>query len=188
MPVKELYTKLIKFLAEETEEPIIKQYLESAPMNARYDSSDSCDGFLLSLNQFLQNLSDKELQLAVDIVVFPDEATSLARKEMMVYLQATYKKKRNLLNWRLVKLKSVLSTNLKFLSKKMKEILSERNVGIVKTRFVCFEGTNAMSGEKNGVQRRYHNCAPYSIYVNCCCHRLALFQAFDGTISMASNN
>ena len=70
LPVKELYPKLIKFLAVEIEEPIIKQYLESAPMNATYDSSGSCDGFLLSLNQFLQNLSDKELQLAVDIVVF----------------------------------------------------------------------------------------------------------------------
>ena len=31
-----------------------------------------------------------------------------------------------------------------------------------------------MSGEKNGVQRRYRNCAPCSIYVNCRCHRLAL--------------
>ena len=52
-------------------------------MNATYDSSDSCDGFLLSLNQFLQNLSDKELQLAVDIIVFADEATSVACKEMI---------------------------------------------------------------------------------------------------------
>ena len=119
LPVKELYPKLIKFLVEEIEEPIIKQFLESAPMNVTYDSSDSCDGFLLSLNQFLQNLSDKELQLAV-------------------------------------------------------EILSERNVDTVKTRFVCFDGTNAMNGEKNGVQRRCPNCAPYSIYVNCHCHRLAL--------------
>ena len=50
LPVKELYPKLIKSLAEEIEEPIIKQYLESVPMNATYDSSDSCDGFLLSLN------------------------------------------------------------------------------------------------------------------------------------------
>ena len=31
-----------------------------------------------------------------------------------------------------------------------------------------------MSGKKNGVQRRYRNCAPYSIHVNCRCHRLAL--------------
>ena len=31
-----------------------------------------------------------------------------------------------------------------------------------------------MSGEKTGVQQRYHCEAPFSIYVNCQCHRLAL--------------
>ena len=69
----------------------------------------------------------------------------------------------------------------------MKEILSERNVDIVKTCFVCFDGTNAMSDEKNGVQRRYCNCSPYSIYVYLS-QISTMFQAFDGTISMASNN
>ena len=39
---------------------------------------------------------------------------------------------------------------------------------------LCFDGTNAMSGEKTGVQRRYRCEAPFSIYVNCWCHRLAL--------------
>ena len=174
LPVKELYPKLIKFLAEEIEEPIIKQYLESAPMNATYDSSDSCDGFLLSLNQFLQNLSDKELQLAVDIVVFADEATSVARKEMIGLFASYVHEETKSFKLEFVKLTSVPSTKSEILIEKMKEILSERNVDIVKTRFVCFDGTNATSGEKNEVQRRYHNCAPYSIYVNCCCHRLAL--------------
>ena len=174
LPVKELYPKLIKFLAEEIEESIIKQYLESAPMNATYDSSGSCDGFLLSLNQFLQNLSDKELQLAVDIVVFADEATSLARKEMISLFASNVHEEAKSFKLEFVKLTSVPSTKSEIFSEKMKEILSERNVDIVKTRFVCFDGTNAMSGEKNGVQRRYRNCARYSIYVNCRCHRLAL--------------
>ena len=45
-------------------------------------------------------------------------------------------------------------------------------INITKTRFVCFDGANSMSGEKGGVQRHYQNDAPFSIYVNCRCHRL----------------
>ena len=57
---------------------------------------------------------------------------------------------------------------------KIKKVLSERGIDISRTRFVCFDDTNAMSGEKAGVQRRNRCEAPFSIYVNCRCHRLAL--------------
>ena len=50
----------------------------------------------------------------------------------------------------------------------------ERGIDISRTRFVCFDGTNAMSGEKTGVQRRYRCEAPFSIYIYFRCHRLAL--------------
>ena len=43
---------------------------------------------------------------------------------------------------------------------------------ITKTRFVCFDRANSMSGEKSGVQRCYRSDAPFSIYVNCRCHWL----------------
>ena len=34
---------------------------------------------------------------------------------------------------------------------KIKEVLSESGIDISKTQFVCFDGTNAMNGEKTGV-------------------------------------
>ena len=36
---------MIKFLSDEIYEPIVKQYLETCPKNAAYDSSDSCDSY-----------------------------------------------------------------------------------------------------------------------------------------------
>ena len=65
-------------------------------------------------------------------------------------------------------LQSISSTKSKVIINKIK------GIDISRTRFVCFDGTNAMSGEKKGVQRRYWCEAPFSIYVNCRCHRLAL--------------
>ena len=105
-------------------------------MNGTYGSSDSCNGFLLSLNQLLQNLSDKVLQLAVNIVVFADEAKSVARKEMIGLFARYVHEETKSFKLEFVKLTSVPSTKSEILIEKMKEILPERNADIVMTRFV----------------------------------------------------
>ena len=73
-----------------------------------------------------------------------------------------------------VSLVAVSSTQSAILMDKVREILSENNIDISKTRFSCLDGTNAMSGEHTGLQRRIRHLAPFSIYVKCHCHRLAL--------------
>lgn len=171
LPVKELYPKVIKFMAEEIEEPVTKQYLASAAQNATYDSSDSCDSLLVSLDAYLKNTTLKRIVAAADIVLFADEATSVARKEMMGVFLSYFDEDSKKFNLDFVSLVSVPSTKSEVLITKMKTILEENGVDIKKTRFVCFDGTNSMSGEKSGVQRRYRNDAPFSIYVNCRCHR-----------------
>ena len=57
----ELYPKVTSFLANELHEPIIKQYLEKCPKNAAYDSSDSFDALLNSLNLHLKEKSIRTL-------------------------------------------------------------------------------------------------------------------------------
>ena len=57
---------------------------------------------------------------------------------------------------------------------KVQEILLNNNIDISNTHFSCLDGTNAMSGEHTGLQRRIHNLAPFSVYVNCRCHQVAL--------------
>ena len=79
--VKEIYPKMIRFLSDEMEEPLLRQYLESSAKNATYASSDSCDSFLVSLNSFLKNTTCQRIVSANDIVLFADEANSATRKE-----------------------------------------------------------------------------------------------------------
>ena len=83
LPVKEMYHKMIRFLSDEMEEPVLRQYLESLAKNATYESSGSCDSFLASLNSYLKNTTCQRIVSANDVVLFTDEATSAARKEMM---------------------------------------------------------------------------------------------------------
>ena len=171
LPVKELYPKIIKFLAEELSEPVIKQYLESSAKNSTYESTDSCDSFLVSINSYLKNTTNERIISANDIVVFSDEATSFARKEMMGVFISSFDESSKSFMLDFISLVSVSSTKSEILMEKLKETMMDCGIDIKKTRFVCFDGTNAMSGEKSGVQRRYRNDAPFSIYVNCRCHR-----------------
>ena len=82
LPVKELYPKLVSFLADDIEELVLKQYLDTWKKNMTYQSSDSCDCFLLSMNTYFKELVNRRAYHAQDIVIFADKAISAAKKEM----------------------------------------------------------------------------------------------------------
>ena len=105
------------------------------------------------------------------LAIFANEAaTSAARKEMMGLFLSVYDEERKDVVTEFVSIGSVSSTKSEVLMDKVQEILLNNNIDISNTRFSCLDGTNAMSGEPTGLQRRIHNLAPFSIYVNCRCH------------------
>ena len=165
---------MISFLSDEIQEPIIKQYQESCPKNAAYDSPESCDSLLNSLNEQLKGETMEVLKDASDLAIFADEATSAARKEMMGLFLSAYDEKTKKVVVEFVSITSVSSTQSAVLMEKVCDIMRDNGIQIEKTRFSCLDGTNAMSGEHSGLQRRIQHFAPFAIYVNCRCHRLAL--------------
>ena len=72
LPVKELYPKMIRFLSDEINEPVITQYLETCPRNAAHNSSDSCDSIMGSLNSHHKEKSISTIANAVDLVIFAE--------------------------------------------------------------------------------------------------------------------
>ena len=61
---------MIKFVSDEINEPVIKQYLETCPKNAAYDSSDSCDSIIVSLYSNLKEKSISTIVHFVDLLIF----------------------------------------------------------------------------------------------------------------------
>ena len=76
---------MINFLSDEINEPTVKQYLETCPKNAAYDSSDSCDSILVALNSHLKEKSINTFINAVDLAIFADEANQLLEKKLWDY-------------------------------------------------------------------------------------------------------
>ncbi|XP_053383488.1 uncharacterized protein LOC128549841 [Mercenaria mercenaria] len=50
----------------------------------------------------------------------------------------------------------------------------QKNLDMQNIRFVGLDGCNTMSGERKGLQRRIRHASPFSLYINCRNHRLAL--------------
>ena len=73
-----------------------------------------------------------------------------------------------------VSLVEVSSTSSEIIMAAIEKVMRDKNIDITKTRFSCLDGTNSMSGEHNGLQRRIRNHTPHAIYINCRCHHLAL--------------
>lgn len=174
LPVKALYPKMIDFLANEMEEPIIKQYLRNCAKNAQYTSHETCDGLLTALDEYLWKQTDERIQKSADLVLFADESSNAARREMLGIFISSYDEDKQDLFMDFISLVEVSSTQSEIVMNAVVTVMKDRDIDIKKTRFSCLDGTNSMSGEHNGLQRRIRNYAPHAIYVNCRCHRLAL--------------
>ena len=56
----------------------------------------------------------------------------------------------------------------------LERMFVEKKIDKTKIRFSGLDGTNAMSGERKGLQRRIRHVSPFAVYMNCCNHCLAL--------------
>ena len=172
LPIKELYPALLHFPPFDLEEPITKQYLENCPKNGTYDSHATAYFLISALNKFIKKERDTKLRNVPDVIIFADEAISVARKEMTVIFLSCYNKDDQEFVMEYLALLEFPSTKSAILLDELK-ILKEQEINPQKTRFCCLDVANSMLGEISGLQRILH-ISPCSMYVNCRCHRLAL--------------
>ena len=155
LPINELYPALLHFLAFDLEEPIAKQYLENCSKNATYDGHVTADSLISALKKFIKKETDAKLRNASDVVIFADEATSVARKEMMGIFLSCYNED----GWEFVMeylaLLEVSSTKSAFLLDKLVKILKEgenrptKNYILLLRRDKFNVGRNIRSSKKN---------------------------------------
>lgn len=147
LSVKSLYPKFVDFLSKEIQEPIIKQYLETCGKNASYSSHETCDSLIQSLDHYFLHVVDKRIKQSGDIVIYADESTSAARKEMLGIFIGSFDEKDKEFKMDFITLTEVSSTQSEIVMQAIEKSLHERNIDISQTRFSCLDGTNSMSGK-----------------------------------------
>ena len=131
--------------------------------NRLYQSSDSCDSFLVLLNSYLSNTTCQHIVSANDNVLFADKEASAAWEEMMGDFIGYFDKVSKSFMLDFISLFFVSSPKSEILIERIIDVMLICGIDITKTRFVCFDRASLISGKKSCIQRRYWNDAPFSI-------------------------
>ena len=141
-----MFPKFCNFLADEMQEPIIKQYLGSCNKNATHTSSDSCDSFLQTIDKFYSNDANTWIKKNKDFTICADESTSVARKEMLSIFIGTYDEEENEVVIDYLSLAHVLSTKSEIVMEVLEKTLLEKGIDLSNTHFSCLDGANSVLG------------------------------------------
>ena len=144
LSVKSLYPKFVDFLANELQEPIIKQYLDICSKNATYSSHETCHSLVQAIQKYYLEKAKECIKQSTDIVIFADESTYAARKEMLGIFTGSFDESNKEFKMDFITLTEVSSTKSKTVMKAIECTLRKNDIDIMKTRFTCLDGTNSM--------------------------------------------
>ena len=172
--VKYNYDELLNFLSDIGDEDITL-HLQNAPSNATYISTSSAEQFLKVIGDYLNEKLITDILAACEFSVLADESTDEGdRSQMAVFVRfvniTTNKPQERFLG--IVKLtKSKKAVDLHEI---IINLIESKGLDTSSIRFSGLDGTNAMSGERKGLQRLICHTSPHAHYLNCKNHRLAL--------------
>ena len=176
MAAKPNFEKFEKFIAFQLEEKLFASHLSNAPKNANYCTANSVEEYVKVIRDFLNEKLIDDLVATGDVTVLADESTDDANRSQMALFVRYIDASTNLPVEHFMQM-AKLTTSKKDvdLHEILINVLNSKGIDSSKfIRFVGLDGTNAMSGERKGLQRLIRRMSPHSLYINCRNHRLAL--------------
>lgn len=137
-------------------------------------SPHSVEELTESLSTFLEERTLSKFKVATDLVVYADETTSVGGREELALYVSYFDSVDNVVHTDFISIVHVTQTTAAALTNTIKSVFLAKGIEMKKVHFSGLDGTNAMSGEVSGLQRRLRNLAPHMLYMNCRNHRLAL--------------
>ena len=172
--LSENFCDMMNFIAEKLAEPITKQYLETCPSNATYNSYTSADSLVDAINFYFESKMLKDIYDAQFLTLYADESKNASHNEtssvFVTYLSSTeHKIKTTFLG--IVNFKGKMAAEIMDVAQKF---FTAKSLIIDTILFSVLDRINSMSGKRNGQQRRIRYSPPFNIYSNCRNHCLAL--------------
>ena len=132
-----------------------------------YVSTTSTDEFLHCLSDHLEGDFLSRLISACDFSLMADETTDMTdRAELSIFIRYVDSDSHEVKEEFLGLVEVVGKKGMEALFKLICEVLQDKGVDINQMRFNGFDGTNTMSGEISGLQRRFRHLVPHSKYIN----------------------
>ena len=156
--LSENFSDMMNFIAEKLAEPITKQYLETCPSNATYNSYTSADSLVDAINFYFESKMLKDIYDAQFLTLYADESKNASHNEKTTFLG-------------IVNFKGKMAAEIMDVAQKF---FTAKSLIIDTILFSVLDRINSMSGKRNGQQRRIRYNPPFNIYSNCRNHCLAL--------------
>lgn len=172
--ISENFESLVRFLGENLEDEEISSYLNKCRKNATYLSSISVDNILSSISQFIEQITLTEISCSDFFTLLADESTDGAQHEQLGIIVRYKIRNDPSTKEKYVGVVNLGCTNAEAITSAIEKICIAKGIDLTKCLFIALDGTNVMSGEYSGVQRRIKQHSPHCIYINCRNHRLAL--------------
>ena len=165
--VQENSEDVIEFLNDLGDQDI-NDHLRESSSRATYVSTTSTDEFLCCLSDHLEGDFVSCLMSACDFSLMADKTTDMAdRTELSIFTRHVDSDSHEVKEEFLGLVEVVGSKGTEALFKLICEVLQDTGVDINQMRFNGFDGTNTLSGEISGLQRRFRHLVLHSKYINC---------------------
>ena len=172
--VKNNFEEVLKFIADIGDEDICL-HLNNAPGNSTYTSTSSAEQFLKTIGDYLNERIITDILASGDFTILADESTDEGdRSQMSVFARFVEVSENKPVERFLGMVKLTTSKKAIYLHETILNLLQSKHLDKTFIRFSGLDGTNAMSGERKGLQRLLRHTAPHAQYLNCRNHRLAL--------------
>ena len=172
--VKNNFQDEIEFLKDLGDEDISRHLAKSAK-NATYTSHYIVDQYIKIISEHFEKKTLEDVCTAIDFTILADESTDEAdRSQLAIFVRYVDMTDNLPVEKYLGLVKLGASKTAEALQKEIETFLEKVGLDIKNVRFAGLDGTNAMSGERRGLQRRLRHLSPFCIYLNCTNHRLAL--------------
>ena len=149
--------------------------MNNAPGNSTYTSTSSAEQFLKAIGDYLNERIINDILASGDFTILADESTDEGdRSQMSVFARFVDACENKPVERFLEMAKLTTSKKAIDLHETILNVLESKHLDKSYLRFSGLDGTNAMSGERKGLQRLLRHTAPHAQYLNCRNHRLAL--------------
>ena len=120
---------MIIFLSYALEDPIIKKYLDNW-LNKTYTSHEICDSFISSTDKYLWDQTKERSKLLIHIVLFANESSNAARKEMLGNFTILFDDKNKEFDMDFITLVEVSSKNSETVMCTIEKVLHEKDISV----------------------------------------------------------
>ena len=173
-PVKNNFYDLIEHIKNLGDVDLIKHF-QTMDKNATYVSKFTVDEFVKICSDFIEEKFLTDILTAGEFAILTDESTDEAgRAQLSIFIRyvdaVAHEPKEEFVCIR----KLSTSKTSEAIMNELESMFVEKKIDKTKIRFSGLDGTNAMSGERKGLQRRIRHVSPFAVYMNCRNHRLAL--------------